>query len=117
MIYKGIKFIFNYKMSKLICPSCKQTGEYFCHNNFDTYMCDCGCNFFRKNKECIIGKNPFGGGVISQHHDPICPNCHKESNCDIVCDNDCGTSECECGCEFYIVGDKIIRGHNPKCGM
>jgi len=50
-----------------------------------------------------------------------CPYCGKFSNCEIICDNDCGTITCEyCEKEFYtlVTGSLlyIIKGHKPQCG-
>lgn len=104
-------------MTKITCPRCHQSGIYHCRSNFDTYVCDCGCEFFRKNGDYLIGKNPFSGSMIQRHHDPICPSCNKESDCDTVCDNSCGTYMCDCKCEFHVTNGKILRGHNPQCGM
>lgn len=46
-----------------------------------------------------------------------CPNCYKETNEKIMCDNDCGTIECDkCGVEIYqIKNGEFTIGHNPKC--
>jgi len=47
-----------------------------------------------------------------------CPNCHKnvDSKDFIMCDNDCGTIYCECGYQYYKLGDKYFTTHNPICG-
>ena len=46
-----------------------------------------------------------------------CPNCKKNLEELIICDNDCGTICCDCGCEFYITKDKkYVKGHKPDCG-
>lgn len=107
-------------MTKIMCPRCKQIGEYHSMCNFDSYICDCGCEFYGDNRdktnEFLFGKNPFNGSIIRQHHDPICPGCGKESVCDVCCDNDCGTWECQCGQEFYIMNGIVTAGHFPKCG-
>lgn len=44
----------------------------------------------------------------------LCPDCNVKVN--TICDNDCGTFHCYCGCEFYLDNDIILIGHNPKCG-
>lgn len=107
-------------MTLITCPLCHQIGEYHRMCNFDAYVCDCGCEFYRnvgiQNEEYLIGKNPFNGCIIRQHHDPICPSCKKESKHDMCCDNDCGTWTCECNQEFYTVNGQSIAGHNPNCG-
>ena len=47
-----------------------------------------------------------------------CPVCKTISDC--VCDNSCGTYECEkvgCGCEFYRENTIIKIGHHPSCDV
>lgn len=105
-------------MSIRKCPKCDKDGEYMEQNNFDTFKCDCMCEFHMRNNVAVIGKNPFSGHVISQHHGPTCPKCGKECG-DSICDNDCGTIYCDtdnCYGEFYTIGNRIMIGHNPTCG-
>lgn len=50
---------------------------------------------------------------MSEEVEIKCPLCSKDI--DTFCDNDCGTFHC-CNREFYQEENKIIIGHNPKCG-
>lgn len=54
---------------------------------------------------------PFGQRVF-----PTCPKCNNE--CRIICDNDCGTFRCVCGCEFHLdpSTNAVHFGHSPTCG-
>ena len=103
-------------MTLITCPQCHQEGVYMGGYNFDTYVCDCGCEFFCRNKDYVIGRNPFNGNMIKQHHNSVCPGCNKECECKIACSNACGTRICDCGQSFYVVNKQVISGHNPKCG-
>ena len=36
----------------------------------------------------------------------------------IICDNDCGTYNCEiCNKEYHIENNKLYKGHSDKCGI
>lgn len=112
----------------IVCPQCNITGQYSVESNFDTYLCECNCIFYKKNDSYIIGKNPLGfntmkckqyGKIYAHPKYPNCPLCHIEITELIKCDNDCGTVICNnCNCSFFADNNnKITIGHFPLCGV
>lgn len=55
---------------------------------------------------------------IAIEENKSCPKCYKnfESKNLIICDNDCGTIYCDCGYQYYKIGDESFPTHNPLCG-